>query len=117
VLRAKLLSIIKRLVKGEISDKQCFTDKDSSRMAMYWPDVERSDWPMPPGIVRKQETLQRREDAHNEKTAVEQGRQQEQDLAEQTHGEYPATEDSGQQQQQEYQNKINDTNVIITQIE
>ena len=86
-------------------------------MAMYWPDVERSDWPMPPDIVRKQETIQRREDAHNEKTAAaEQGREQE-------HGEYPATEDSEQQQQQqqqqqqEHQNEINDTNVILTPIE
>ena len=102
--------------QGEISDKQCFTDKDSSRMAMYWPDVERSDWPVPPDIVRKQETIQRRKDAHIEKTAAaEQGREQE-------HCEYPATEDSGQhlqqqQQQQEHQNEINDTNVILTPIE
>ena len=61
--------VIQKLVRGEISGENAFTDRDSNRLAEYWPDIPREDWPMPREVIEKaqQEQAQQKGEAQQKK--------------------------------------------------
>ena len=64
--------VIQKLVRGEISGENAFTDRDSNRLAEYWPDIPREDWPMPREVIEKAQQEQARQEQAQQKGEAQQ---------------------------------------------